>query len=142
MKKNILLKAIALGMVLLVCAALAGCAGKLSESDVSYAGPMLDNVLAGMKDKDYNEFSRDFSDTMKSSVTQDGFISLVDTLQTQAGDYQEKTFSSAAATTQNNQNYTLVIYKAKYSKATADVTIKISFSDNNGTKIVEGLWFQ
>lgn len=142
MKNKLFLKTVAIGLLLLTCFALAACGGQLKESDVSYAGPILDNILDGIKDNDYAEFSRDFSDTMKSSMTQESFNSLADMLQTQLGDFKEKTFASAAATTQNNQNYTVVIYKAKYAKMTNDVQITVSFSDSNGTKLVEGLWFK
>ena len=142
MNKKKFIKLVSLAMCVLAVVSLAGCAGKLSESDVSYAGPMLDNVLAGIKDKDYDSFSRDFSETMKTQITQDSFNSLVDSLQTQIGDYQERTFSSAANTIENNLSLTAVIYQAKFAKVTQDVKIIISFSDNNGTKLIEGLWFQ
>lgn len=139
MKKNFLLKTIAIGLVLVACVSLAGCSG-IKESDVSYAGPIIDNILAGIKDKDYSEFSRDFSDTLKDGIPEDSFnTEIVDRFQA-LGELKEKLFASAANAVENNVNYTVVIYKVKYEKA--DVQLQISFSDSNGKKLIEGLYYK
>ena len=143
MKRNVLSKiVIMIAITLIAGTLLSGCGAKsLSESDVSYAGPILDNVLTGIRDNHYNEFSRDFSDKMKTTLTQENFEILVTTLNSKIGDYENKSFSGATNTIKDNNTYTVVIYKAKYSKETNDVQITITLSDNNGRKIVEGLLF-
>jgi hypothetical protein len=142
MKKNVFAKVISLGLIVLMGASLAGCAGSLKESDVSYAGPMLDNVLAGIKDNNYSEYSKDFDDTMKNAMPQDKFSQMVTQIQSQLGDYVSRTFEAAAPVTQDNVNYTKVVYKGKFSKTTKDVMITISFDEVNGQKKVAGIFFQ
>ena len=140
MKKGFLFKAVSFGLIVLMGMSAAGCAAKLSETDISYAGPMVDNLLAGIKDSNYTEFSKDFTDTMKGALNQDNFDALVTMLQTKIGDYQSRSFSGASATTQNNTNIMVVVYKAKYTKETGDVVITVSFSDNNGIKQIAGFY--
>ncbi len=143
MKRNVLSKIfIMLAITLIAGTLLPGCgAERLSESDVSYAGPILDNVLTGIRDNHYDEFSRDFSDKMKTALTQENFEILVTTLNSKIGDYESKSFSGATNAIKDNNTYTVVIYKAKYSKETNDVQITITLSDNNGKKLIEGLLF-
>ncbi len=116
---------------------LPGCSSGLNESDVAYAGPVLDNILQGIADKDYGKFSRDFSEKLKEAVKEDDFYALVTTLDTKLGEYEGRSFSNAARTKSANID-TLVTYQARYSKQSV-VTIKLYFSDNNGTRLIEGL---
>ena len=139
MKKNVF------AMLLAICmlsVSLAGCGSKgITESDVRYAGPMIDNVLAGIKDKNYAEFSRDFGDKVKDAITETSFNSLSDLLANKIGEYQSKNFGQAANTTQDNISYMVVVYKAKYTKESGDVLITMTFGDSNGVKKIEGLTF-
>ena len=73
MKKTILLKTIMIMVILIVSTVFTSCGNSIKETDVSYAGPMLDNVLSGIKDKDYDKFSKDFSSIMKNAITGDYF---------------------------------------------------------------------
>jgi S-ribosylhomocysteine lyase LuxS involved in autoinducer biosynthesis len=132
---------IILSLVFLFAGISAGCSKKISETDVSYAGPILDNVLSGINNKDYEKFSKDFSSQMKDALTKEKFNELVSLLESKIGSYKEKSFSGAANMKKNNKTLTVIVYKAKYSKETKDVQITVTFSDNNGKKIIEGLYF-
>lgn len=120
---------------------LSACGAKSSESAVIYAGPILDNVITGIKDNNYNEFSKDFSEQMKNAITQEKFQTLVTTFDSKIGDYEGRTLSSDTTITKDNKSLTVVVYKALYSKEPNGVQITITFSDNNGKKIIEGLYF-
>ncbi len=139
MSNKIIITLMAISMIFILL--LAGCSTQTTETDVSYAGPMLDNVLNGIKDKDYAAFSQDFSSSMKSAFTQEQFDAMVTLLESKIGDYEGKTLSGSTVTKNNNQAFTVVVYKAKYSKESGDVQITISFSDDNGKKSIEGLFF-
>lgn len=115
--------------------------GQLTEADVPYASDMVDNMLAGIKDKDYAKFSRDFTDTMKSALTEDKLDQLADMLESKIGDYESRTFGQAANVAQNGINYTVIIYTAKYTEESGNVIITVSFTDNNGVKQIGGLNF-
>lgn len=124
----------------LLCTLSAGCsnAKKLTESDVGYAGPILDNILSGIKDRDYDKFSKDFSTTLKNAIPKSKFEALVDTLNSKIGDYSSRTFSGASKTRSNNMDMDVVVYNAKFSKESGNVLITMSFSNS---KLVEGLYF-
>jgi hypothetical protein len=139
-RRNYTATAMILVIVLLAGALLAGCGKVLTESDVSYAGPLLDNMLSGIRDKDYREFSKDFGAEMKTAMTEDAFNTLVDTLSSKIGDYQSRAFGGATTQASNGKNYTVVVYKAKYSTETADVLITVTFGDDNGAKTVDGFF--
>jgi hypothetical protein len=143
MRKSILVKIVMMMAIALITGTLLpGCGSKsLSEADVNYAGPILENVLTGMKEDNYADFSKDFSDQMKAALTQENFKTFKTSFDSKIGDYESKTFSGATTTSKDNKTYTIVVYKAKYSKESADVQITITFSDNNGKKIIEGLVF-
>jgi hypothetical protein len=120
---------------------LAGCAAGLKETDVSYAGPMLDQVLLGIKDRDYDAFSKDFGPEMKAAMTEDSFNQLADLLQTKVGDYESKQFASAVNANEKGKAYTRVIYNAKYTDEDGTVVITIVFGGEEGARTVEGLFF-
>lgn len=134
MKKNVLLVTMS---VLLAAALLAGCGTK--EPD--YAGPMTENILSGIEQKDYTMFSRDFDDAMKAALPEDAFNSLVDLLSSKIGSYQSKSFGDATETTQSGVDMTVVIYKAKYTNETEDVLVTVTFSGKESSKKVSGLLF-
>ncbi len=123
-------------IVLLIAAAFAGCAG--SEPD--YAEPIVENILASIDSGDYEAFSRDLGDTLKSAMTEDAFNSLKDLLDSKAGRYQQKSFRDAAQTTQNGIKMTVAVYTAKYSDEPGDVIVTVTFAGDEQKK-VEGLFF-
>jgi|AGTN01.2.fsa_nt_gi hypothetical protein len=137
MKKRVLFL---LGAVMLLAALPAGCAG-LKEADVPYADDMVDNMMAGVTQNDYAVFSRDFSDTMKSSIDETAFASMAESLTAAIGTYESKRFSQAADTTQDEVAYTVVVYQAQFSEEDADVLITVTFSGGEDDKKIEGLYF-
>jgi hypothetical protein len=112
----------------------------LTEENAAFAEPIVDNLLAGIKDKDYAVFSRDFSDAMKSAITEDSFISLADMLATKIGEYEKRNFIHATSMTKNGIVSTVVAYAALYSNEPGDVVITVIFSGDNEKK-VDGLDF-
>ena len=114
--------------------------GALNAEDVAYAEPVVDNLLAGIKDRDYAVFSRDFSDTMKTMMPEDSLGTLADLLASKVGEYQSRSFAQAADMTQNGVKYTVVTYTAKYSDEPGDVLIIVTFGGDTEKK-VDGLFF-
>jgi hypothetical protein len=137
-------KCFALLLLMLMVAAvplLAGCGKQMAEADVDYAAPMVDNLLVGIKDRDLQVFSKDMGSKMIAAFTQASFDSLADTLSTKIGDYQSRAFASARVTKSGETEFTVVIYKAKYSSETDDVLITVSFGEEEGAKKITGLYF-
>lgn len=129
-----------IGLVMIVIVSLsmlsAGCGKKLTETDVPYAKPMLDNILAGIAEKDYSKFSKDFSEPMKTGIQEDDFHAMVTTLESKLGEYESRSFTNATQI-KSATELMLVTYEAEYSKE-SNVTMKIYFSDSEGKKSIEG----
>jgi hypothetical protein len=94
---------------------------------------MTENILKALDAKDYQSFTRDFSDQMKSAFTQEQFDRLSSLLQTASGSY----ISPGTPSLTNNQGYAVYRFPAKYANETVYVTITFLV----GGQKVEGLWF-
>ena len=129
---------LALTAVILAGMLLAGCGNRLSEADVPYAGPVIDNILQAIAAKDYGKFSLDFSENMKTGIGEKDFSALAAKMETRLGRYEAKSFLSAAPAKNPNVDLTIVKYRAKYSNE-SDVTITVYFSDTGVKKLIEGL---
>lgn len=137
MKKRIFMLVAA---VLMAAGVLAGCGG-MKESDVAYANDMTENMLQGLSQNDYGVFSRDFSETLKGAIDETAFAAMADQITPVIGTYESKAFAQAADTKQNDVTYTMVVYKAKYSDEDADVLVTVTFGGEEGSKMIEGVFF-
>lgn len=112
-----------------------GCGSVPTEPD--YAGAMTESVLTAINEGDYVKFSRDFDQAMKDALPEAAFNELKSQLSASVGDYVSKQVDKVVVT----DEYTTVIYNAKYTKADK-VIITVSFSTVDGTTLVSGLYFK
>lgn len=133
------LPGILLAMVLIVTAGalFKGCSTKLSESQVEYADPIIDNILEGIRETDYEMFSKDFGSTMKSTIKEEDFNSFTSSMSSQYGDYSSRSFTSA---TKDSADNTIITYDAQYSKS-SHLSIILYINNSNGISSVVGLLF-
>jgi hypothetical protein len=132
MKKTIRL--IGLSTLILVLLVTSGCsAPKPAGLTDQQLTSVTENILKALDAKDYQAFTQDFSDKMKSAFTQDQFDSLGSLLQTASGSY----VSPGSPSLTNNQGYAVYRFPAKYANETVYVTITFLV----GGQKVEGLWF-
>lgn len=111
-----------------------------TDAVLSYADPMADNLLAGLKAGDYAVFSKDFGPAMLKAMDQAAFQKLVDQLQPQLGAYiSHDKASSVQPVSSNGISYNAVLYPAKFEKG--NVTVKLVFTAAEPYQI-EGLFFQ
>lgn len=131
-KKNLLRVCIFTTAVLWLsaCSALQPQPSALSTEQV---GQVVENILLAIDAGDYEKFSVDFSDTMKSALPEDKFLELREMLQTSSGKYA----SCAAPNLLNNQGYAVYRFLCKFEKE--DVTVTVTFKID-GDK-VDGLFF-
>lgn len=138
--KRIIAAAVLLAVI--SCMLLTGCAPMgLKETDVSFAGPMLDNILTALKDGDFEAFSKDFGPDMKAAMTDKDFAELKEQLDTKVGEYESREFLAALNLEENGKKYTRVVYNAKYTVEKGTVVITVVFGGEEGAKTVEGLFF-
>jgi len=102
---------------------------------LTYAQAPGENLLAGLTARDYEQFSQDFSDTMKQGMNQQAFNDLLEMLDTKLGKYQ----SFDLVTVLQDENYSTLVYQLTYEKDN-QVSMRVVF-DNKEPHQVSGLWF-
>ncbi len=117
---------------------LAGCGKSLSETEVSYAGPAVDNLLEAIARKDYGQFSRDFSERMKAGIPEAGFEELAGRVEAGLGQYRGKSFLSAVPAKSPAMDLMLVKYRLSYA-SDSEVTLTVYFNLAGGKQVIEGL---
>ncbi len=117
---------------------LAGCGKSLSEAEVGYAGPAVDNLLEAIARKDYELFSRDFSERMKAGIPQADFEALAGKVEVGLGEYRGKSFLSAVPAKSPAMDLMLVKYKLIYANDN-EVTLTVYFNLAGGNPVIEGL---
>ncbi|MCM0648001.1 DUF3887 domain-containing protein [Clostridium swellfunianum] len=118
---------------------LAGCGQKTktNEAEVkAYSDTILESILIASNKDDYSSYSKDFSDKMKSALTETNFKQQNKLIKDKIGNFESKQFVK----TQANGDYTVAIYKAKYSNEPKDVMVTITFKNGDETHKVEGLF--
>jgi len=102
-----------------------------------YADPIAEDILIGMNENDYAKFSQHFDEAMKDATPETNFVQLSAALKQIIGDYVSKEFWKV----EEQDIYTIVYYKAKYTKEPGDVEVKVVFHEIEGEMYVSGLWF-
>jgi hypothetical protein len=128
-----------LAVIMLTAALFAGCG--IKEADIPYADGMAENILQGIKANDYAMFSRDFGEKLKAAINEDAFSGMVAQFADTIGTYESKAFAQAANTTEDDVEYTVVVYKAKFTKEDSDVLVTVTFGGEDDSRTVEGLFF-
>ena len=106
------------------------------KSIVTSADKITEELLQSMKQNDYKKFSSSFDQTMKNSFSQAQFNKTSDTIKERIGAYISKEYVD---TVKNNQ-YTIIVYKTKFTKEPADVIVRTVLSEENGKIYVSGFW--
>jgi hypothetical protein len=123
--------------VALLCAVFPGCGRVISERDLPFAGDILDNVLAGIAERDYEKFSRDFSVAMKEAIAKEGFPSVLEDLEGKLGTFVGREFLSASKTRSKLGEIVIATFRARYAKDD-DARIRLWISDKDGVRRIEG----
>ncbi len=130
------LAAVALG--LLIAAALAAPVGTEDRQVKALAEPILDNLMKGFNQGDYAQFSNNFDQTMRETITEKNFQQVRDDLLKKWGKYKSKTYLGFL----NQKDYTIILWKAAFADTKRDVLIKLVLSRSQDKIFVSGLWFE
>jgi hypothetical protein len=134
-------KVLAVLVVLLVAGTmLTGCSVKsLTEGDVNFAGPMVENMLLAENAKSYDMWAKDMDEAMLKAISKDKFEqAIVTPIHGKVGDYVagSKKFLAAAQVKGN----IVVQYTARFTNED-QVKLTISFADMGGQKKIVGEYF-
>lgn len=108
-----------------------------TTSEPKYAGPITEEILTALNDGDYYQYCTHFDSAMKEVVTEDAFKQTYEIVIGEVGNYVSKEFWNV----ERHDKYTMVLYKAKFTKEPADVIVRVVFDDTSGEPYVSGLWF-
>jgi len=101
---------------------------------------MMENILVAMNENNYANFSKDFDEKMKNALNEAYYQAEIPAIKGEIGNYISKEFLSAQKRTAKEYQYTIVIYKAKFSQDTDDVYVKNVLTENNGKYYISGFW--
>jgi len=126
------------GMLLVLTGEVISCKADNTETSVestirAYADPATETTLQGLSEGDLAKYTQCANAEFKAALTQEMFDATAAQINSQLGAYESKEFLS----TEEQQGYTIVHYKAKY--ANAEVGIKMVFDKNH---LVAGQWFE
>ncbi|MCX8094721.1 MAG: DUF3887 domain-containing protein [Caldisericia bacterium] len=119
---------------------LISCGTKIDIKKIrEYADPMTENLLIGRNKRNYEIYSKDFSDEMKKAVTKEKFLENCNLIEGKIGKYIEQSKKFSLATRQDK--YIIVTYKGKFTEESSDVTIRIVFEEIDGVMKITGEWY-
>lgn len=108
------------------------------EEIKAISDPIMDVILAGFKTKNYSKYSKDFSESLKTQMSEEIFLKTIEQLEQLLGEYESRRYLGFL----NRDGMTLVLWKSRYEKTEADVLIKLTLSRNGRKNEVEGLFFE
>jgi len=112
--------------------------GENDEEVEGVADPLLDNVLSGFSDEDYSKYSKDFDETLKSTITPRHFKEIREQVLGSVGKYLYREYLGFL----NREAITIVLWKGVFDKTQDEVLIKMVVSEQNGRYLITGLWYQ
>ena len=105
-----------------------------TESDIrAYADPATETTLQGLSENNLAKYTQYANSEFKAAVTQEILDETAPQINSQFGAYLSKEFLK----TEEQDGYTIVHYKAKYSKGEAG--IRMVFDQDH---LVAGQWFE
>jgi len=118
--------------------ALADTVGSSDAQIEKTADPILDNILKGMAEADFDAYVRDFGEAVRNVIDKDGFHKSLKATKALFGQYKSRTYLGFF----NKRKMTVVLWKARFDGTDDDVIIKLVLSKNGDKIEVGGLWFQ
>jgi hypothetical protein len=107
---------------------------KVDASEVKiYADPAAKKIFTGISEENYDMFSEDFDEQMKSALSESKFREIV----SQLGKFESMEIIGADRV----QGYTRAYYKGKFSKFSKELTFTVVFSPS-GNKRISGLFYK
>jgi hypothetical protein len=142
MNRRMIKKYLIILAALVLAAAVPGC-GQAKDTDTAsndqapaYAAAITETMLQALNDGDYQSYRLAFTKEMNERTTEKVFTDYRSFIQSRIGAYKSKKFSDVKI----EGNETTVIYKAKYSKEPADVTVTIIFQVTDDNIAVSDFW--
>jgi hypothetical protein len=112
--------------------------GQSDKEVQAIADPILDTVLTGLNEGNYGKFAKFFDETMKDAMPEKKFRQVRGEHLQKLGKYQSRTYLGF----ETKDNFTVALWKGRFSASDNDVMIKLVLSKRGDKIQVAGLWFQ
>lgn len=106
------------------------------EALLPVAEPIVDNILKGYNEANYEVWSKDFDEVMLETMTEEAFVETQALIFDTIGKFQTKEFDNVTL----ESGYYVVRYKGNFEKEEG-VEIKVVLSETDDGMKVSGLWF-
>lgn len=120
--------------ILAVITTLSACTGQVEPE---FAGPIIEDTLQALSNGDHAGYCQHFDNAMKLATPKDVFDQVNNLIEAKIGDYVSKKFSQI----EEQDIYTIIYYKAKFTRESGDVLVQVVFRDIDGEMLISGLWF-
>ena len=137
MKLKILICLITASIVLSVNA-YAEVIGQDNDRVKQHADPIIDNILQGMANDDYLQYTKDFDQILKTNMSRTQFIKKRIEIYDWIGGYLYREYLGFT----NSQGTTVVFWKGTFDKTQDDILISLTLSQEQGKYLVKGLLYQ
>ena len=109
-----------------------------SEKDIkATAEKYLDNLLAGIKESNYEKYSRDFNGELKKSLTRDYLTTVKTNMEQNFGNYKSRQYLGLLRKGQR----ILVLWKAAFDGTKNDVLIQLFLTKKDNKYQITGVLF-
>lgn len=123
-------------IVVSITSFLAACAPTIPEP--AYAEPIVEELLIGLSNGDYDIFSSHMSAEMASKIDQESFLALKQQISSKIGVYELSSIRFNRAMEEGEM--ISVFYNAAFTEERGVVSVNVIFSREGGKAAVEGLW--
>lgn len=111
---------------------------KISDDQIKkIATDEITSIMKSIESQNYDQYSKDFSEKMKSAQKPDDFLALCKKMDSSLGKLDSIDFIGYFI----QGNDTIALFKAKYSKTGDDVLVRLVLDLNGPKQNVVGLWF-
>ena len=111
---------------------------KLGDDQIrQIATDKITSIMKSIESQNYDQYSKDFSEKMKSAQKPDDFMALCKKMDSSLGKLDSIDFIGYFI----HGNDTIALFKAKYSKTGDDVLVRLVLDLNSPKQNVVGLWF-
>lgn len=110
---------------------------KLSDKEIlDIANPLMDNLMEGSSERDYEKHSRDFTDRLKSIVTKENLEKQLS--ENTLGEFTKREFLSII----RKKNAIFVLWKQWFSKSSDEFMAEIIIVHRDGRFLVDHNWIR
>jgi hypothetical protein len=128
-------------VLIVLLAAVPAAAAFIGTSDdkvKAVASPILDNLLTGFNQGNYDQYAKDFDATLHEAIPEKKFQQIRDEILKKLGPYKSRKYLGFL----NQQAHTVVLWKGAFADTKDNVLIKLVLSKRENKVVVVGLWFQ